>query len=167
MNQQNLPFLGGFYPWPRCVRDNIKTFDGFLMYPKCSMVLSWSTMISIILSAFFIMTHQFHPSIFHGYRRIHEDTSVPSWLFAGFSHTFFRSQDEPVRGPLDTSDFEFERRKINIRALREVGRVGSPKNPWGLQVVYPPVLSNVAMKDSPMMIFLETSIYIFYMWFPS
>ena len=28
-------------------------------------------------------------------------------------------QDEPVRGPLDTSDFEFERRKINIRALRE------------------------------------------------
>ena len=25
-----------------------------------------------------------------------------------------------MRGPLDTSDFEFERRKINIRALREV-----------------------------------------------
>ena len=28
-----------------------------------------------------------------------------------------------MRGPLDTSDFEFERRKINIRALREA-RVG-------------------------------------------
>ncbi|CAE8651208.1 unnamed protein product, partial [Polarella glacialis] len=28
-------------------------------------------------------------------------------------------EDEPTRGPLDTSDFEFERRKINIKALRE------------------------------------------------
>lgn len=28
-------------------------------------------------------------------------------------------EDEPVRTPLDTSDFEFERRKINIKALRE------------------------------------------------
>ena len=28
-------------------------------------------------------------------------------------------QDEPVRTPLDTSDFEFERRKITITALRE------------------------------------------------
>jgi len=28
-------------------------------------------------------------------------------------------EDEPVRPPLDTSDFEFERRKINICALRE------------------------------------------------
>lgn len=34
-------------------------------------------------------------------------------------------QDEPVRGPLDTSDFEFERRKINIRALREAWRSAS------------------------------------------
>ena len=32
-----------------------------------------------------------------------------------------RLEDEPVRGPLDTSDFEFERRKINIKALREEG----------------------------------------------
>lgn len=28
-------------------------------------------------------------------------------------------EDEPVRTPLDTSDFEFERRKITIKALRE------------------------------------------------
>jgi mitogen-activated protein kinase 1/3 len=28
-------------------------------------------------------------------------------------------EDEPIRPPLDTSDFEFERRKINIKALRE------------------------------------------------
>lgn len=28
-------------------------------------------------------------------------------------------EDEPEREPLDTSDFEFERRKINIKALRE------------------------------------------------
>lgn len=28
-------------------------------------------------------------------------------------------EDEPVRGPLDTSDFEFERRKITTAALRE------------------------------------------------
>eukprot|EP00927_Polykrikos_kofoidii_P044412 TRINITY_DN38392_c0_g1_i1.p1 TRINITY_DN38392_c0_g1~~TRINITY_DN38392_c0_g1_i1.p1 ORF type:complete len:429 (-),score=89.97 TRINITY_DN38392_c0_g1_i1:257-1435(-) len=28
-------------------------------------------------------------------------------------------EDEPIRPPLDTSDFEFERRKITIRALRE------------------------------------------------
>eukprot|EP00416_Gambierdiscus_australes_P028012 CAMPEP_0171066238 /NCGR_PEP_ID=MMETSP0766_2-20121228/7303_1 /TAXON_ID=439317 /ORGANISM="Gambierdiscus australes, Strain CAWD 149" /LENGTH=403 /DNA_ID=CAMNT_0011522395 /DNA_START=72 /DNA_END=1283 /DNA_ORIENTATION=+ len=28
-------------------------------------------------------------------------------------------EDEPIRVPLDTSDFEFERRKINIKALRE------------------------------------------------
>lgn len=28
-------------------------------------------------------------------------------------------EDEPVRGPLDTTDFEFERRKINAAALRE------------------------------------------------
>merc|ERR1711972_670566 len=28
-------------------------------------------------------------------------------------------EDEPTRPPLDTSDFEFERRKINIKALRE------------------------------------------------
>merc|ERR1712150_166432 len=28
-------------------------------------------------------------------------------------------EDEPIRQPLDTSDFEFERRKINIKALRE------------------------------------------------
>lgn len=31
----------------------------------------------------------------------------------------FCPEDEPVRPPLDTSDFEFERRKINIKALRE------------------------------------------------
>lgn len=28
-------------------------------------------------------------------------------------------EDEPTRGPLDTSDFEFERRRINARILRE------------------------------------------------
>jgi len=28
-------------------------------------------------------------------------------------------EDEPTRAPLDTSDFEFERRKINVKALRE------------------------------------------------
>jgi len=28
-------------------------------------------------------------------------------------------EDEPIRAPLDTSDFEFERRKITIKALRE------------------------------------------------
>ena len=39
-----------------------------------------------------------------------------------------------MRGPLDTSDFEFERRKINIRALREA-RVGWVELGWGLGIL--------------------------------
>ena len=35
--------------------------------------------------------------------------------------------DEPTRQPLDTSDFEFERRKINTRALREEPRPFFPR----------------------------------------
>ncbi|CAK9073859.1 Mitogen-activated protein kinase 3 (AtMPK3) (MAP kinase 3) [Durusdinium trenchii] len=45
--------------------------------------------------------------------------SVPEALTLSYVSQLYCPEDEPVRGPLDTSDFEFERRKINIRALRE------------------------------------------------
>eukprot|EP00435_Cladocopium_sp_Y103_P069292 s636_g33.t1 len=44
---------------------------------------------------------------------------VTEALTLSYVSQLYCPEDEPVRGPLDTSDFEFERRKINIRALRE------------------------------------------------
>lgn len=45
--------------------------------------------------------------------------SVAEALQAEYLAQLFCPEDEPTRAPLDTSDFEFERRKINIKALRE------------------------------------------------
>eukprot|EP00439_Symbiodinium_sp_Y106_P030992 s1927_g3.t1 len=48
--------------------------------------------------------------------------AVTEALTLSYVSQLYCPEDEPVRGPLDTSDFEFERRKINIKALREEGR---------------------------------------------
>lgn len=45
--------------------------------------------------------------------------AVTEALTLSYVSQLYCPEDEPVRGPLDTSDFEFERRKINIKALRE------------------------------------------------
>lgn len=45
--------------------------------------------------------------------------TVPEALQHGYLAQLYCPEDEPIRHPLDTSDFEFERRKINIKALRE------------------------------------------------
>ncbi|CAJ1422475.1 unnamed protein product, partial [Effrenium voratum] len=63
---------------------------------------------------------------------------VTEALTLSYVSQLYCPEDEPVRGPLDTSDFEFERRKINIKALREEpkgakgeGPVGGGKGPCG------------------------------------
>lgn len=45
--------------------------------------------------------------------------TVPMCLQHPYLQQLYCPEDEPVRKPLDTADFEFERRKINIDALRE------------------------------------------------
>lgn len=55
-------------------------------------------------------TLQFDPD-----KRIHISDALPHDYLA----QLYCPDDEPTRLPLDTSEFEFERRKINIKALRE------------------------------------------------
>jgi len=45
--------------------------------------------------------------------------SVQEALRQEYLSALFCPDDEPTRAPLDTTDFEFERRKINFKALRE------------------------------------------------
>jgi len=45
--------------------------------------------------------------------------SVTEALTLSYVAQLYCPEDEPVRSALDTSDFEFERRKIKIKALRE------------------------------------------------
>jgi len=45
--------------------------------------------------------------------------TVAQALQRSYLQQLYCPEDEPEREPLDTSDFEFERRKINIKALRE------------------------------------------------
>eukprot|EP00930_Biecheleria_cincta_P067786 TRINITY_DN5466_c0_g4_i1.p1 TRINITY_DN5466_c0_g4~~TRINITY_DN5466_c0_g4_i1.p1 ORF type:complete len:401 (-),score=91.00 TRINITY_DN5466_c0_g4_i1:166-1368(-) len=53
--------------------------------------------------------------------RFDPDQRVPvtEALTLSYVAQLYCPEDEPVRGALDTSEFEFERRKINIKALRE------------------------------------------------
>eukprot|EP00930_Biecheleria_cincta_P067787 TRINITY_DN5466_c0_g4_i2.p1 TRINITY_DN5466_c0_g4~~TRINITY_DN5466_c0_g4_i2.p1 ORF type:complete len:401 (-),score=80.30 TRINITY_DN5466_c0_g4_i2:541-1743(-) len=53
--------------------------------------------------------------------RFDPDQRVPvtEALTLSYMAQLYCPEDEPVRAALDTSDFEFERRKINIKALRE------------------------------------------------
>merc|ERR1712151_272432 len=44
---------------------------------------------------------------------------VPEALQHEYLAQLYYPEDEPVRPPLDTSDFEFERRQINTKSLRE------------------------------------------------
>lgn len=46
-------------------------------------------------------------------------TTVPQALQRPYLAQLYCPEDEPTRAPLDTSDFEFERRKITVTALRE------------------------------------------------
>merc|ERR1719277_1796498 len=59
---------------------------------------------------FLLHTLQFDPD---------ERATVANALQHGYLAQLHCPEDEPTRPPLDTSDFEFERRKINIKALRE------------------------------------------------
>lgn len=61
-------------------------------------------------SDFLYSTLQFNPD-----KRV----TVIEALQCSYLAQLYCPEDEPVRPPLDTSDFEFERRKINIKALRE------------------------------------------------
>mmetsp|Transcript_110225 Transcript_110225/g.351569 ORF Transcript_110225/g.351569 Transcript_110225/m.351569 type:complete len:408 (-) Transcript_110225:68-1291(-) len=45
--------------------------------------------------------------------------SVPEALEHRYMEKLFCPEDEPTQEPIETADFEFERRKINIKALRE------------------------------------------------
>jgi mitogen-activated protein kinase 1/3 len=63
------------------------------------------------------------PAIEFLHKTLHFDpekrVTVERALQLSYLSQLYCPEDEPVRTPLDTSDFEFERRKITMKALRE------------------------------------------------